>query len=469
MNRHYVVLLLWLLAAGPGPAWTQDAVDLVILHQNDTHGTLYPFRTDEGAEFGGIARLATLVSRIRAEMHGRVLLLHGGDILSRGCPLTVHYGGEADLAAMDRIGYDVLTPGNGDFYFGVANLVGLASLARLDFVHANARYRRTGAAIFPPYVVKQVGDVKVGILGLGAVREDHPAGWTLTVDDPVALARRYVPQLRQETDLVVVLSHLGLRADSALAVAVPQIDLIVGGHSHSLLQTPSRIARPAGRGEVVIAQAGDQGQYLGRLDVHLVKEAGRFGLARVDGRLVPVDTTIEPDPEIGALLNRYAAPLEEVVCVAEAALANPASGATPLGARVMQAVCAETRAELALLDRGAVHDSLEAGDVTLAEVERLHPWRNRVLLLSLTGRQIGQVLGSTQALAADCGNGESAPEAQGLQIGGAPVDSARVYVVAAGEYLVWNTPLLRDLPADDTGRRIDTILHRHWRRLGVLR
>lgn len=469
MKRRGTFLLLVLLSAWLCPAWGEEAVDLAILHQNDTHGALYSSRGPDKVEVGGIARLSTMVARIRREMDDRVLLLHAGDILSRGGPLTVHYGGEVDLSVMDRIGYDAITPGNGDFYFGLENLVGLESLVRFDFVHANATYRRTGAPVFPPYVVKEIAGVRVGILGLGAVKEDHPAARPLILADPVRLARQYVPLLRREADLVVVLSHLGLKADSSLAVEVPQIDLIVGGHSHSLLKVPLRIPRPEGRGAVVVTQAGDQGLYLGRIDVHLVKEEGKFEVTRVDGRLLPIDASTEEDPEIAALLARYAVPLQEVVCVADTRLPNPSSGESPLGTRVAAAMREEMRAEVALLDRGAVRDSLEAGEITLAEVCGVHPWRNRVLLLSLTGSQMRQVLTGSDALTAGCTFRKTPQGVEELEIGDAPVDSARVYLVAAGEFFVWSMPTLRDLPADDTGRRLDALLYRHWKRERVLR
>jgi 5'-nucleotidase len=260
-----------------------------------------------------------------------------------------------------------------------------------------------------------------------------------------------------------------LKADTSLAVEVPAIDLIVGGHSHSLVKVPLRIPKPQGQGVVVVAQAGDLGEYLGRLDVHLEKEAGRFRATRIDGRLLPVDASTEEDPETAALLARYAAPLQEVVCVANTSLPNPSSGESPLGTRVAEAMRAETRAEVALLDRGAVRDSLDAGEVTLAEVCGVHPWRNRVLLLSLTGAQIRQVLEGSDVLTAGCRFRRTPQGAEDLEIDDAPVDSARTYLVAAGEYLVWTTPSLRDLPADSSGRRLDALLHRHWKRERVLR
>ena len=96
-------------------------INLVILHVNDTHGRLQPYQ-HQGASFGGIARLSTLLKQTRRENPGRVLFLHAGDIFSRGDPTTVYYGGRANFHAYEKMGVDAITPGNGEFYMGIENL-----------------------------------------------------------------------------------------------------------------------------------------------------------------------------------------------------------------------------------------------------------------------------------------------------------------------------------------------------------
>jgi len=467
----YLGLCLVLLpggASGRVERAGQDTVGVVILHVNDTHGRLLPFDTPEQKEVGGFARLATLVREIRRENEGRTLLLHAGDIFSRGGALTVSSGGEADFRAMDRVGFDALTPGNGDFYWGLENLMQQASLARFPLTHANVVYRKTGGSLFSPYVILEAAGVRVAALGLGWIDENHPASRPLALQDAVAAARRYAPILREKADLVLALTHVGIRADSVLAMAVPQIDVIVGGHSHTRLDAPVRIPKAGGEGEVIIVQAGDYGQFLGRLDVRLRRTGSGFRVVGAEGRLIPVNGRIPDDPEVAALLKSYEGRLEEVLCVSETALANPPSGDSPLGRLVTGALRAETGTEVVLLDRGAVRGDLKPGRVTVADVYRVHPWRNRVLRLSLTGAQIRRVLEERDVLTAGCRFRRDGKAVEGLEVSGAPVDTARSYAVAAGEFLVGYSSL-RDLPFDETGRRVDAVLCHYLRRLSVIR
>jgi 2',3'-cyclic-nucleotide 2'-phosphodiesterase (5'-nucleotidase family) len=466
--------LLWLvLLLVTSPAWVEsqnkDAIDLVILHINDTHGRLLPFETPDQKDVGGIARLTTLVKQIRQENAGRTLLLHAGDVFSRGVPLTAYYGGKVDLLAMECIGFDVVTPGNGEFYFGVENLMQQATLVRFPLVLANVIYPKTESSIFAPYVVKNIAGVNIAVLGLGVIAEQHPSSWPLILKSPIEVAKKQVPLLREKADVVLALTHIGLKADSALAVAVPDIDIIVGGHSHTRLNTPLRIPRPEGQGEVIVVQAGDYGQFLGQLDIQLRKRENRYRIIKAEGKLLPINQNIGEDNEIAKLLEQYSAPLKEVICISEIPLKNPPSGDSPLGNLVVEALRSEVRTEVALLDRGAVSGDIEAGEVTVEDIFRLHSWRNRVLGLTLTGSQIRQALTERDLLAAGCRFQRTKKGIESLEINGASVDSAQVYTVAIGEFLIWAVPSLRKIPFDETGYRVNTALYKYLRRVSVIR
>ena len=473
MNRTdrkmgWPLALCFLLLLQAFSAWCGAAgVDLVILHVNDTHGNLRSFE-QEGKQVGGMARLATLMREIREENDGRMLLLHGGDIFSRGDPSTVYYGGEVNFRGMNRIGYDVLTPGNGEFYFGVENLLKQAAVAKFSITHANVVFRKDERLLFKPYVIKKVAGVRVAILGLGVIREGHVSARPLILRKPVETAKQIVPGLRKKADVLIALTHIGVRQDSVLAREVPEIDIIVGGHSHTRLDTPSRIPRPDG-GEVVIAQARDLHRFLGRLDVRLEKDGKAYRVAEVKGRLLPVDEQIPEDAEIVKLLDTYAEPLNRTVFTSEVALENPKSGESPMGNLVAEALRAEAEAEVALLDRSAVRGGVQVGTQSLADVLKIHPWRNRVLKLSLTGAQIRQALTDRDLLAAGCRFRKVEQGITDLEIAGAPADSTRSYAVAMGEFVLAITPSLREAPFEETGHRIDTMLEAYLREREVIR
>jgi 2',3'-cyclic-nucleotide 2'-phosphodiesterase (5'-nucleotidase family) len=445
-------------------------VDLVILHINDTHGRLLPFDAQDQKSIGGIARLATLIKKIRNENAGRVLVLHAGDILSRGDTLTVYYGGEVDLAAMNAMDYDAFTPGNGEFYFGIENLRQQTALVRFPTLLANVVYRKDEKMVFQPYIIKDVAGIKVAILGLGFIRQEHPSAWPLILQDPIVVAKKYVPLLRKQADIVIALTHIGLEQDKKLAAEVPQIDIIVGGHSHNQLDTPLRIPKPDGTGEVIVVQAGDYGRFLGRLDIRLQKnENSQYYITKVEGQLLPIDSRIKEDIEINKLLKRYSEPLEEVLCTSEVTLTNPDSGDNPMGNLVVEALRSETNADVALLDRSAVQSGIGPGDITVADVFRIHPWRNRVLKLTLTGAQLQQILTKHDIFTVGCSFQKVEGEIKNLNIGKSPADSKKPYEVVAGEYLVGLVPDLREIPFDETGYRVDTILQNYLRRIDVIK
>jgi len=276
---------------------------LVILHTNDTHSRIDPFPMDGGrnAGLGGVARRATLVERIRAR-EPNVLLLDSGDIF-QGTPYFNFFGGEIEFQAMSAMSYDVATLGNHDFDNGVEGLAAMMPHADFQFVSAN--YDVAGSSLEPfvrPYVIRDVGGIKVGIFGLGIAFE----GLVLATlhqgvrhRDPFQAAHRMVEELRSRgCELVICLSHLGHRyrderpSETLLAQRVPGIDLILGGHSHTFLDEPEVFEHP-GHGRTLVNQVGWAGLRLGRIDV--VMGAGE---ARENGGLPKAAGRAEPQPPV---------------------------------------------------------------------------------------------------------------------------------------------------------------------------
>ncbi len=274
---------------GPADAYGRRIaapVRLVVLHTNDTHSRLDPFPRDRGpfAGRGGAARRHTLVRRVR-DANEHVLLLDSGDIF-QGTPYFNYFGGEPEFLVMSKMGYDVATLGNHDFDAGVDGLVKVLPKAAFQFVSAN--YDFTGSALdewVEPYVTRNFGGVKVGIFGLGIAF----AGLVLarlhegvTYRDPVETARTTARKLKEQgCAFVICLSHLGYRysdvsrpSDQTIAAAAPDIDLVLGGHTHTFLDRPEVFPNESGHGTMV-AQVGWGGMRLGRIDAGF-DQTGRF-------------------------------------------------------------------------------------------------------------------------------------------------------------------------------------------------
>lgn len=267
----------------PVASWaapTAAAAHLVLLHTNDTHSRIDPFPDDGGrfAGLGGVARRAHLVERIRAA-HEHVLLLDSGDIF-QGTPYFNLFGGEIEFRTMSALRYDAATLGNHDFDNAVEGLVEVLPHATFPFVSSNYDVSGAPEALrerVRPYLVRQMGPVRVGIFGLGIAFERlvlpslHRG---VTYLDPVPVAREMVQELRRQgCHLTVCLSHLGHRyadparpSDLTVAAAVPGLDLILGGHTHTFLDVPEVVEHEHER-PTLIHQVGFAGIRLGRVDV----------------------------------------------------------------------------------------------------------------------------------------------------------------------------------------------------------
>jgi 2',3'-cyclic-nucleotide 2'-phosphodiesterase (5'-nucleotidase family) len=287
----------------PEPAATAE---VTILHVNDPHGHLEPY-TAWGKSVGGYARLATMVDHERAAgKAARVFLLHAGDEFSRGDDLTQATHGAANLAVMNRLKFDAWTPGNGDFYGGAEDLQARIRQAAFPVLVANVGVRAGGARLGRPYVIERAGPVRIAFLGLCFVQPREEASYVqFAVDDPIETARRLVPEIRSQADVVVVVSHLGLKKDGLLARTVEGIDVIVGAHTHDLLEGGFREKGPDGR-DVLIAQAGEQLLYLGRVDLKLGLIDGAWRVVSAKASVRPVDDKWKLDPSVTALIARLA-------------------------------------------------------------------------------------------------------------------------------------------------------------------
>jgi 5'-nucleotidase len=265
--------------AGRAPA-AEPAGRITLLHTNDTHSRIEPFGPGNGnlSGKGGMARRAALVKQLRREL-GPVLLLDAGDVF-QGTPYFNRYKGLLDYRLMSMAGYDAGTLGNHDFDNGVEGLLAAMVEAKFPFVNCNLDMKGAPALAkrVEPYIIREFPGVRVGITGAcvafkGLVTPKNSEG--VVWQDPIESLRRVVKQLRPKVDVLVLLSHLGHDTkgsqvdDLTVARLVPEIDVIIGGHSHTFLEEPVRV--PNSRGETLIFQVGFGGVNLGRLDLTVVK------------------------------------------------------------------------------------------------------------------------------------------------------------------------------------------------------
>lgn len=252
---------------------------LTILHTNDVHSRIEPFPMDGSRNqgLGGVARRSALIKKIRAEQE-QVLLLDAGDIF-QGTPYFNKFGGELELKLMSEMKYDASTLGNHDFDNGVEGFYKQLPHANFPILISNYDLSNTALAKSThPFKIYKKGGLKIGVFGVGiqlkGLVDPKNYGETLYLD-PVVKANEIAAVLKQDhhCDLVICLSHLGYKylnaqvSDHVLASNTRNIDLIIGGHTHTFMNTPEDVKNLDG-GITTINQVGFAGINLGRIDYY---------------------------------------------------------------------------------------------------------------------------------------------------------------------------------------------------------
>ncbi len=253
-------------------------IKLTILHTNDWHSRIEPFPADAGtnAGLGGAAVRAAQIKKIR-QQEENVLLLDAGDIF-QGTPYFNYFEGELEYKLMSEMGYDVATLGNHDFDNGIEGIINQLQHAQFTFVNCNYQFTDTllEGKVKPYHVIKKQG-LKIGILGVGIELQGLvPAELygNIKYRDPVQAVNQTALLLKKEKkcDYIICLSHLGYQyksekiSDIKLAAQSKNVDLIIGGHTHTLLPAPV-IQKNADGKPVMINQVGWAGTHLGRIDI----------------------------------------------------------------------------------------------------------------------------------------------------------------------------------------------------------
>jgi 5'-nucleotidase len=277
---------LWGLSrTGISGVMSKGLSKITILHTNDTHSQIEPFSSDHHRfpGMGGFAKRAALIKKIRQE-EKNVLLFDAGDIY-QGTPYFNFYKGELEIKLMSEMGYTAATVGNHEFDNGLEGIDRNLQYANFPFISSNYDFEDTILRDkILPYKILDVENIKVGIFGLGIELQGLVAksayGNTRYLD-PSETAAQYAYFLKKEKkcDLIVCISHLGYNykdnkiCDVAIAKQSKNIDVIIGGHTHTTLQN-AVVFSNSDRKEVIIGQVGYAGVNLGRIDLYLKKNTG---------------------------------------------------------------------------------------------------------------------------------------------------------------------------------------------------
>ena len=419
---------------------------LTILQINDVYTTV-PING-----VGGLARVATLKKRLGENGHP-VIMAIAGDFLSPSVASSV-FKGEQMVATLNAAGLDYATFGNHEFDFGIDVLKKRMSESTFTWVVSNvldANGKAIGKAV--PYVVRQAGPLKVGIIGLCITSSTIAPAWKnqFRFISAAEAAARYLPILKRAgVNAIVALTHLTFEEDRRLAEKFPDIDVIVGGHEHYPLTTTET--------HTLVSKAGSDARFAARIDLR--RQAPPRGVLERFFELVPITSAIPDDPATAAVADGFEKRLGTELDMVVGTSTTPLDATdrrlveeTGLGNLIADALRDDVSADVALANAGGARGSrvYPAGPLTRRTLLSIHPFGNVACKIAMSGRvllaalnhgfsnlpvgagQFPQVSGVTMKVNA---NAPQATRVTDVKVNGQPLDLEKTYTVAVPDYVM---------------------------------
>jgi len=444
----FIFVLLFFLS----PTVFAQNVTVTILHVND----VYQFMPVEGGKRGGLARLLTLKKQIKEENPNTIFTL-GGDTLSPSVE-TRTYKGAQMIDAWNAVGIDYAVFGNHEFDIKTAELLQRMKDSKFTWLGANVFDTKTNKifADTPPFVIKEIGGVKVGFIGLllPETKETSSMEASLNVTDFCQTAKEIVPKMRAAgANAVVGLTHLFMAQDKKLA-ACADFDLILGGHEHTLLQSSAN-------GTPIFKMTADARE-LGRFNLNFDRETKR--LTSIDWEVIPVTDSIPDAPEFAAVFDKYkdlltklAEPVGATAVELDALSLSSRTKETNIGNFIADSYKNAVGADIGMLNGGSIRADLTyaPGVLTKRDVLSILPFNNPVVKIEITGKLLKEILehGVARSAADEDKEPGRFPQISGVSfkfdttravgsrvteilVGGKPVDENKTYTLATSDFLV---------------------------------
>ncbi len=424
-------------------------VRVTILQVND----VYQFAPVDQGKRGGLGRLLTLRDQIRKESPHTLFLL-AGDTISPSVE-SITYKGAQMIDAWNLVGLDYATFGNHEFDFGPDVLRERMKESRFKWIAANVIDKKTGKPFgdAAPYVVREFEGVKVGIFGLVLpdTKTTSRPGPDVDFLNPCETARKVVRELRDRgVKTIVALTHLSMVEDKQVARCA-DIDVIIGGHEHTLLESSS--------GGAPIFKMTADAREMAQVDLNVLKDKGT--VESIDWRVIPVTSEIKEDTRFATLNRKYGALLKELARVVgrttvelDARSAIGRRQETNVGNFISDAFRIATRSDVGLMNGGSIRadEIIKPGPLTERDVLSILPFKNKVVKLEVTGSLLRQALEHGVARSAEDSEPGRFPQVSGitftfdarrppgsrivdLKINGRPVNDEAKYTLATSDYV----------------------------------
>ena len=426
---------------------------LTIVHTNDVHSRV----VGDEEKYIGYERLATQIKQLKEE-NPNILVLDAGDT-THGLPIATISEGESIIKLMNKIGYDAMVPGNHDFNYGYKRLIELKEMADFPIIAANV-VREDGTRDLEEYTIKEIDGLKIGIFGLTTEETKYKSNPKNTegvnITDPIAKAEEMVKKLKEEkVDMIIALVHIGVDEESNpkssdIAKKVEGIDLIIDGHSHTMLEEGIVI------GDTLLVQTGEHLKNIGVVDIEFVD--GK--IKNKTAKLVAFEEAVAlgEDEEISKAIEELQKKNEEVTSaivgktkvdlIGEREIVR--AGESNLGNLATDAMLYITGADVALTNGGGIRASIKTGDITKGDILEVFPFGNYIVVKEVKGIDILNALehgvdaypepaGKFPHVAGMSYKIDPSKEAGNrivdLKIKGEPVDLNKTYTLATNDFM----------------------------------
>ena len=461
MNYHFIkgaAALLFAVCMG-ACSQSSESNKLVILHTNDTHSQIDPDRND----LGGVMRRKAVIDSVR-KAEKNVLLIDAGDAV-QGTLYFYLYGGKAEQEVLNNLGVDMRILGNHEFDNGIDSLASVLAISNATKLSTNYDLDNTPlAGQFVESEIKEYGDKRVGFIGInlnpeGIISKGNYDG--LEFKPIVETANAAARKLREEdkVDAVVAISHIGytpagLVGDSILAVNSRNIDVIIGGHSHDVIDPKTDLGdrrshlRNLDGKPILVVQTGKSGRKLGKIEIDLDKLGEdvypEYELIDIDGRYDGYS-----DPSLAATIEKYSAGVDSLMHHWVGYTTHALSNEEPEMLNIftdyvmMRGKELAGNVDLAITNKGGLRDGLAEGKFSKGQVINILPFSNYITVIDVKGSDLED---DFDVMAIRGGDGVSSnvrvtyeggeePEAEEILINGKPLNPDKTYRVATIDYL----------------------------------
>jgi 5'-nucleotidase / UDP-sugar diphosphatase len=377
---------------------TERFKKFTILHSNDMHGDfLAESKGAEGHLIGGLSLLSGYLNKVRSEEKNTLFVISGDMV--QGSMIDTEYKGISTIEIMNYLAPDVVTLGNHELDYGFPHLLLLEKMATFPIVNANLYIKKYNKRLMNPYIILNVDGFDIMFIGivteeiLNSLKLDKSIGTFVSLEDAAAEVGKICDTYKNDDiDLTILLTHIGFEEDKKLAAMLDPIwgvDMIIGGHSHTILEQPAQV------NNILITQAGVGTDQIGRFDITVDDDTN--SIVEWKWQLIPVDNNLaQPDVELEKFINTFKEEVDRkynrLICRLTRKLTHPwREIETELGNLMTDILAQSVMSDIVFLGSSSIRGTELGPLVTLSDLKKIYPYDGSVYRVRVTGEQLTKI------------------------------------------------------------------------------